>query len=172
MNISYMLKYVQTLEKAYEDTLKKATSGKVDKRYLQVLSEVVSFITSVRTFLSKAIVMDKTFSNIKNGRICFKWFYYENGPIVSLSRIEPQISISYDGTSITASYHKNSISFSEREIKIKFNEFSDTILINDADNAITKRSIIMRLIGEVSTALLRYSDEFSVCAKASKLLSS
>ncbi|MEL9939486.1 MAG: hypothetical protein QXH86_00475 [Ignisphaera sp.] len=172
MNISYMLRYAQTLEKVYEDTLKKAASSKADKRYIQVLSEVVSFITSIRAFLSKASTMDKAFSDIKNGRICFKWFYVEDGPIVSLSRIDPQISISYDGASITASYHQNSISLNEREIKIKYNEFNDTILISDADNIVTKRSVIMRLVGEVSTALLKYADEFSICVKAAKPLPS
>lgn len=170
MNISHMLKYIQTLEKSYEDVLRKATSGKADKRYIQVLSEIVSFIASIRAFLSKAIVMDKAFSDVKNGRVCFKWFYFENDSIISLSRLEPQVSISYNGTFITVSYHKNSLSFNEREIKIKLNEFRDDILINDNDNVIAKRSVIMRLIGEISTELLRYSDEFSVCSKVSKSL--
>lgn len=166
MKVSYMLEYVQTLEKSYEDTLRRAVSSKTDKRYIQVISEMVSFISSIKTFLNKAMVLDKVLSELKAGRACFKWFYSEDRSYVSLTRIDPQIGISYNGTALSVSYLENSISFNERVIEIKLNEFRDSISINDIDDIIAKRSVIMKLIGEASTALLKYSDEFSICAKA------
>jgi len=166
LNMSRILEYTTALEKAYETRLSRAAHSKEDKRYLQVLSELASFISSVKRFLNKAIVLDSAFKELKVGRVCYKWFYVEDRLHIVLSRLNPHISLFYDGSVLGVAHSKNFyVAISENTIKLRVNSFVDEIPLDSVDEITLKRSLIMKALGEASNALLKYADEFPVCAK-------
>jgi len=161
-----VLEYTNKLESAYETRLRRAMSSKEDKRYLQVLSELTSFVSSVRNFLNKASVLDNVLRELKVGRVCYKWFYSEDGSHIVLLRLDQHISLFYDGLTLGATYSKSHyIVINDRIVKLRINNFTDEVSLDNADEVISKRSLIIKTLSSLSNALLRYADEFPICAK-------
>jgi hypothetical protein len=161
-----VLEYINKLESAYETRLRRAMSSKEDKRYSQVLSELTSFVSSVRNFLNKASVLDNVLRELKVGRVCYKWFYSEDGSHIVLLRLDQHISLFYDGLTLGAAYSKSHyIVINDRTVKLRINNFTDEVSLDNADEVISKRSLIIKTLSSLSNALSRYADEFPICAK-------
>jgi hypothetical protein len=161
-----VLEYITTLEKVYEATLRKAISSKENKKYLQVLSELTSFAVSIKNFLNKVVALDNVFRELKVGRVCYKWFYAEDGSRIVLVRLNPYVSIFYDGFGLGVAHLKNHyIAVNDKSVKLKINNFVDEIPLSNVVDIVAKRSLIMKALSTVSNTLLKYADEFSVCVR-------
>ena len=159
-----MIEYVNTLTRSYGNMIRRAE--KEDKRYLQVLSEITSFLSILKEFLSKATALENAFRDLKVGKICYSWFYAETDTRIMLSRLNPHVSIFYTGTSIGVTNTKHFYAeLNDRVVKVRINNYIEEISVANIQDIVLKRSVIIRALSEAKNALQKYGDEFTVCAK-------
>jgi hypothetical protein len=159
-----MIEYVNALNRSYGSIIRRAE--KEDKRYLQVLSEITSFLTILKEFLSKAATLENVLRDLKVGKVCYKWFYTETDTRITLSRLNPHVSVFYTGMSIGVTNTKHFLAeLNDRVVKVRINNYIEEIPVTSIQDIVLKRSVIIKALSEAKNALQKYGDEFTVCTK-------
>ncbi len=166
MNISNtILQHTNNLHKEIDERLDRALREGANKEYIQILSELVSFISSLKKFLNNASLLDNLYSNVKSGRVCFQWFYTEDKTSISLVKFDPLVAIAYNGTSIYMNFNEKGISIHSNTIEYHINSLKETLSLNEINNIIARKSLLLNILGTLKTVLQHYMDDFIKCSK-------
>lgn len=169
MNISNtILQYTNNLHKEFDEKLDKAIREGANREYIQVLSELVSFISSLKKFLNNASLLDNLYSDIKSGRVCFQWFYTEDKTRISLVRFNPLVTTAYDGTSVSINFNGKGISIHGNTIEYYIDSLKETLSLNEINNIMVRKSLLLNVLGTLKTVLQHYMDDFIKCSKMSR----
>uniref|UniRef100_A0A7J3JT44 Uncharacterized protein n=1 Tax=Ignisphaera aggregans TaxID=334771 RepID=A0A7J3JT44_9CREN len=169
MNISNsMLQYVNNLYKEVDERVDRAVREEASKEYIQVLSELMSLVSSLRKFLSNASMLNSAYMNVKSGRICFQWFYTEDHNHISLVRFEPRVTIAYNGAGMHVSFNDKSISLYSNAIEYHINSLKEVLSLNEVDSIIARKSLLLDILGTLKTILQHYMDDFIKCSRTFK----
>ncbi|MEM1542277.1 MAG: hypothetical protein QW101_03930 [Ignisphaera sp.] len=160
---------LERMSRSVEVRIEKAASEERDKRYINTLSEIQSFIKQVREFMNALRNLETMYTDLTHGRICFRWIYTEYGSNISLVKLEPRLTILYTHDKLQTLY----ISFDDRSVilyeglKIGFtvNTYSEVVDLNDEENVISKRSLILDAVSRVGENLTRSIANINLCIK-------
>ncbi len=156
------------IERIYDNVknvLERAIDEEKDKRYIQTLTELTSFLSILRNFIKTCSYLDTIYKDTKYGRICGRWIYIENMSNISLVKLNPRTVISSDGFSIKVSYKDRTIVLSSKELRFTVNNYSDKINLDDEDGIILKRSLMLNALGLLKSHINHVTNDFVICSK-------
>ncbi|MEM0489836.1 MAG: hypothetical protein QXG46_05070 [Ignisphaera sp.] len=163
---SLCIPLLEKISRSIEAKIEKATSEERDKKYINVLSEIQSFIKQVREFMNALRNLETMYTDLNYGRICFRWMYAEYGSNISLVKFEPRLSILYTHDKLHISFDDRSVTLYEG-LKIGFtvNTYSDVVDLDDEESVISKRSLILDAVSRVGESLIRSVANINLCIK-------
>jgi len=165
--------FIERVEKTVTRIVDEAVSADKSRTYINAVSEIKSFIESLKVFLSTLKLLEELFPDLKVGRPCFRWVYAEEPSTISLARLESGLSIVYTSDYIRITYGDKSITLYELpHIGIKVNQYSDEIALEDEENIVTKRSLIIDAISVIRNQLEKSTENLNLCIKYTKLRTS
>lgn len=150
---------------AIKNVLERAIDEEKDKGYIQTLTELTSFLSILKNFIKTCTYLDTVYKDMKYGRICGRWIYTENMNNIALVKLNPRTVISSDGFSIKVSYRDRTIMISSKELRFTVNNYSDIVNLDDEDNIILKRSLILNAVGLLKSHITHITNDFVVCSK-------
>ncbi len=161
------------IEKEYhfaaERIHKISREGKIRKDYILILTEVQSFLSTLRDFLKRVACLEQVHAELRCGRICKRWIYTENDSVRILTKLNPRLVISYDGTSIKISYDDREAIIQGTEIEYLINTFRDRVNLNNIDEILEKRSLLLDALGRLKAMLQHTEQDFELCIKELRL---
>uniref|UniRef100_A0A7J3QG88 Uncharacterized protein n=1 Tax=Ignisphaera aggregans TaxID=334771 RepID=A0A7J3QG88_9CREN len=170
MNITNsILRYVNNLHEQFSEKLDRAVREDTSKEYIQILSELISFIVILRKFLNNASMLDNLYTDVKSGRVCFQWLYTEDNDFVSLVRFDPRINISYNNNRIYIGFNNKGINIYANVIEYYINSLKEAIDLNDINSLISRKSLIFNILGTLKAELQHFEEDFIKCAKMVKV---
>lgn len=163
---STSIQLIDKISKLIDNRIERAVNEEKDKKYINTLSELQSFVSQIREFMTMLKSLENIYTDLSHGRICFRWIYSESGSNISLVKLEPRFSISY-------SYDRLSLSFDDRSItlyegsKMRFivNTYDFDIDLDNEEDVIIKRSLILDVISKISIFLERSINNINLCIK-------
>jgi len=157
------------IERIYEtlrSMLERAIDEERDKRYVQTLAELTSFLSILKNFVNSCAYLDTVYRDIKYGRICGRWIYTENvNNNIALVKLNPRTVISSDGLNIKVSYKNRTVILSGGELRLTINNYNDVINLNDENNVVQKRSLILNVVGSLKSHINHVTNDFIMCSK-------
>lgn len=159
------------IERMYDSVravLSRATESERDKRYIQTLSEVASFLSVLREFVKTCSYLDNVYKDLRYGRVCSRWYYIEDGMNIALLKLKPRTVISYDGAFIKVSYGDREVAIGGREVRYRVNNHVSTIRIDDERDVISKRSLLLEALGKLKSHIEHVTSDFVLCSKTVK----
>jgi hypothetical protein len=170
MNITNsILKYINNLYEQFSERLDRTIREDANKEYIQILSELISFIAILRKFLNSASMLDNLYTDIKSGRVCFQWLYTEDNDFVSLVRFDPRINISYNNNRIYIGFNDRGINIYTNVIEYYINSLKEAIALNDINSLIARKSLIFNVLGALKAELQHFEEDFIKCTKMVKV---
>ncbi len=157
-----------TIERVYgvvRNVLEKAINEKRDKRYIQTLTEIISFLSILKNFINTCTYLDIVYKDMEYGRVCGRWIYTENMNNIALVKLNPRTVISSNGFSIKVSYKNKTIVILGKELRLTINNYRDVINLDDEDNVILRRSLILDAVGMLKSHIGHVTNDFIVCSK-------
>jgi len=169
MSLEDVVTYVNNLYSTVTSRIRSLSrEGRVKKLYLQTLSEYQSFLSLARKFLLLALCIAKAKGDLP-GRLCHRWIYSKHNGIVSLTKLEPTIVISYDGSSIKVSIRDREVKASGFNVEIKINQYRDVVNLASETEALEKRSLLIEALGSAKAALDHVIPDMELCIKEMRL---
>jgi len=156
---------IERIYGAVRNILERAIDEERDKRYIQTLTELTSFLSILKNFINTCTYLDTVYKDMKYGRICGRWIYTENINNIALVKLNPRTVISSDGFNIKVSYKNRTIVISGKELRLTINNYNDVINLDDEDNIILKRSLILNAVGLLKSHINHITNDFVLCSK-------
>ncbi len=165
-----MLPHVEKEYQAAAERIRRISrEGKVRKDYILTLTEVQSFLSTLRDFLKRVACLEQVHAELRCGRICKRWIYTENDGVRILTKLNPRLVIAYDGTSIKISYDDREAVIRGTEIEYLINTFRDRVNLNNVDEVLEKRSLLLDALGRLKAMLQHTEQDFELCIKELRL---
>ncbi|MCS7111352.1 MAG: hypothetical protein N3D82_03805 [Ignisphaera sp.] len=172
MNISNtILQHTDNLYKEINERLDRAVREGASKEYVQILSELVSFISSLRKFLVNASVLDNIHSSVKSGKVCFQWLYTEDGAHISLVKFDPLVTVAYDNARIYVGFNEKGVGIHGNTIEYHINSLKEVVSLNEIGTIIVKKSLVLDTLGTLKTVLQHFMEDFIKCSRTFKVKS-
>ncbi len=168
MAIEAMLRTVDSLYKSVGGVLKSVSGeGKAKRTYRDILSDIQSTLALLRRFLALAHCLERNLPNPT--RLCHRWFLSKHDNIVTLVKLEPRITISFDGSKLKVTYDHRELEFEGSIIRYRVNSFRDEINLRDEDAIIEKRSLIREAVGAVKSIITHVMPDMELCIKEHRI---
>jgi hypothetical protein len=162
--------FIEKVERAIARIVDEAVSADKSRVYINTVSEVKSFIKNFKGFLNTLKLVEEHFPDLKVGRPCFRWVYVEDANNIALTRLEHGLSMIFTGDYLRITYNDRSLTlYGIPRIGIKVNEYTDEISLEDEENVVTKRSLIVDVINIIRSELEKSIENLSLCIKYVKL---
>jgi len=161
-----VLRYVDKEYRSIADYVREMVrGGRVRKDYILTLTEIQSFLSTLRNFLKKASCLEQVHADLKYGRVCKRWMYTENSDVRILTKLSPRVVVAYYGDRIKISYDDREVNIHGTEIEYTINMFRDKVVIHNVDEVLEKRSLILEALGKLKAILEHTERDFEMCIK-------
>ena len=165
-----MLPYIEKAYSMVSERIRKISrEGKVRKDYILTLTEVQSFLATLRDFLKRASCLEQAYKDLKVGRLCHKWLYTEEGSIRILTKLNPKLVIAFNGSEIKVTYNDREAKISGNQVEYTVNLFRDTITLENVEEVLEKKSVLINALGKLKAALQHTLNDFDLCIKELRL---
>jgi len=170
MKVSEMLRFVNTLYNNLSSKIKSVgKESRTSKEYARILGELQSLLSMARMFLAKAACIEQVYGDAKVCRFCHRWFYSEHDGLITLTKINPRVVISYNGSGIKISYDDREVEIRTDIVRYRINQFTDEVSINNVEELLDKKSLVMEAVGSVKGALDHVMPDLDLCIKEMRL---
>ncbi|MEM1644393.1 MAG: hypothetical protein QXL96_00755 [Ignisphaera sp.] len=161
---------IERAEKSLTKVLDEAVASEKSKTYINVVSEVKTFIKSLKVFLGVLKSLEELYPDLRSGRMCFRWIYAENENIVSLVRLESGLSMIYTGEYLRVTYDDKAITlYGIPRLNVIVNQYSDEVNLENEDEVITKRGPLLDALSSIKTQIEKATENLGLCIKYAKL---
>ncbi len=168
MALERALSYVTSINQSLLSLIKSmARSEKVSKAYRDLVSDLQSTIALIKKFLGLAYCIEKNLPN--KHRLCHRWFLTEHGTVVSLVKLEPRITLLYDGSRLRVTYNARELEIEGNIVRFRVNNYRGEVNIRDESDALDKRSLLKEVNGVVKSIITHVIPDMELCIKEHRL---
>ena len=164
MALEDVLRTVESLYKSVGTILRGASGeGRAKRMYRDLLSDIQSTLSLIRRFIALAHCIER---NLQPGaRICHRWFLTRYDGVVSLVKLEPRVTIYYDGSRIRVTYDDRETEFEGTTLRYRVNNFRDEVDLRNEESVLEKRSLILEAVGAIKSIITHCMPDMELCIK-------
>ena len=156
------------IEQHYRSQLR---SGRARRDYLVLLSDILNFANLLESTVKKAQCIGEARKIGRSGRLCHRWLYSEHDNIVSLTKLEPRLTISAqsDG-SLNISFKSTVVRIKGTVLDLKYNEAVFKIDTRDENEVLNHKGVLVNVIGMLKAVLEHHSQDFDLCIRELRIV--
>ncbi|NPA96517.1 MAG: hypothetical protein GXO32_02810 [Crenarchaeota archaeon] len=144
--------------------------GRAKRMYRDLLSDIQSTLALVKRFLELAHCIERALGSELRARVCHRWFLTRNDGVVTLVKLEPRVTIYYDGSRIRITYDDREVEFEGgTTLRFRVNNFRDEVDLRNEDAVLEKRSLIREAIGRIKSIITHCTPDMELCIKEYRL---
>jgi len=158
------------IEQHYRSQLR---SGRAKRDYLVVLSDILNFASLLESLAKKAQCIGEAHKVGRSDRLCHRWLYSEHDNIVSLTKLEPSLTISAqaDG-SLSISFKNTSLKIRGTVLDLKYNDAVFRVDARDENEVLNHRGVFVNVIGRLKAVLDHHGQDFDRCIRELRIVCS